>query len=388
MEIRKLELLNSSPSIILMTTHTWDGLQYFAHHLSKYLASNGFQVFFIEKTPQRWPKNILSDLGSWLRKKKQQNSNTFTEVNNIQIITPRWLPPAKWLRFFNRIIIRKDIRKINQLRENCHISPILILFPPTYNTLDFIDIIQPSSIAYVNNFNYAANNIMKDLLVSEIEILSRCNALFGLTDFCANRVKLMAPLRTTYTCPPGVNYDAFHKAFRGDESVQCKTAYYFGGIGPHLDFAVYDALADLGVHIVMDGIVDPEIRGKLNSKFEIRPPSLHSQLPTILRDADCLVIAYKSTEYMKGVFPAKFFECLATGKPLLVSGMPELIPYYDVVYNVEGSGQKAISIIKNLSITETLERIRKRDKIAQDADWAKRFETFLCQFNEQKENSK
>ena len=368
-----------------MTTHTWDGFQYFAHHLSRYLINNGFQVFFIEKTPQRWPKNIILDSLDWLRKSRNQtiSARSNSNSNRIHVITPRWLPPAKWLRKINRFIIKRDINKINKLRENIQTPPVLILFHPTYNALDFIDLSHPSAVAYINNFNYEALNVMKDLFESEIEILSRSNALFGLTNFCANRIKHLIPSKNTYQCPPGVNYDLFSKAFRGDESIVCKTAYYFGGIGPHLDLSIFDALADSGIHIVMDGVVDPTIHSELNSKFEIRPPSLHRQLPTVLRDADCLVIAYKSTEYMKGVFPAKFFECLATGKPILVSGISELKPYYDIVYNVEGSGQKAIEVVNNFSVTETPERILKRKKIAKEADWSKRFEIFLSQFNEQ-----
>ena len=382
MEIKNLELLKNSPSIIFITTHSWDGLQYFAHHFSRFLDCNGFQVFFIEKSPQRWPKKIIPDLFDWLRKRKQLASKTFTN-NNIHIITPRWLPPAKWLRILNRFIIKRDVNKINRLRVNGSSPPILIIFPPTYNAIDFIDLIHPKATAYINNFNYEANNVMRDLLKSEIVILSRCNAFYGLTNFCSNRIKSLAPMNTTYTCPPGVNYNLFHQAFRGDESIVCKTAFYFGGIGYHLDLSVYDALADSGIHVVMDGIVDPSIKDRLNTKFEIRPPSTHSQLPTILREADILIIAYKNTEYMKGVFPAKFYECLATGKPLLVSGLPELTPFYDVVYNIDGSGNKAIEVVNRLSETETPERIYKRNLIAQEADWSNRFETFLLQFNEQ-----
>lgn len=74
--------------------------------------------------------------------------------------------------------------------------------------------------------------------------------------------------------------------------------------------------------------------------------------------------------------PAKFFECLATNKPLLVCGLKQAKPYNDVVYDVEGSVEKACEVITKLPETETKEKLLKREKIAREADWSSRFELF------------
>ncbi len=258
----------------------------------------------------------------------------------------------------------------------------MIYIPPTYNTLALIETLHPSTVAYINNFNYNASAVMKDLLKSELELLSRCDALFGLSDFCVNRLRILDSRRKVYQCPPGVDYAAFRKAFRGNESVAVKSVYYFGGIGPHLDFSIYDAIIDAGMRVVMDGEVDPAIRGNLNPKYELHPPTPHSELPDLLADADCLLLAYKNSPYMRGVFPAKFFECLATGKPVLVSGLPETSPYGEIIYDIGGSAQKALDVIRSLRETETPLLLQKRDEIAKAADWQRRFEDFFVNLND------
>jgi glycosyltransferase involved in cell wall biosynthesis len=386
MDLKSLPIFSNSPPIILLTTHTWNGLQYFAHHLSRFLVASGFRVVFVEKTPQRWPNNLFLDFFNWFRKRKHQSTSDEFYKNMPHIVSPKWLPPSRFLGAINRILVKKDVSKINKLLNTTE-HPIVIFFPPTYNTLNFILEIKPVATAYINNFNYNADNVMKDLLRSETELLSYCDALFGLNTFCANRLRLLDPTREIFQCPPGVDYELFHKAYRGDEIENCRSVYYFGGIGPHLDFEIFDALAEAGIRVVMDGEVDPSIKNKLNKKFEIRLPTPHNKLPELLRDADCLIIAYRSSEYMNGVFPAKFFECLATGKPLIVSGLPELKPYYDIIYDVESSGAKAVEVIKSLPFTETAERKIKRENVAKSADWSSRFLDFFLAFNEQNINN-
>ena len=90
---------------------------------------------------------------------------------------------------------------------------------------------------------------------------------------------------------------------------------------------------------------------------------------------------YNDTNYNKGIIPAKFFECLATKKPILISGLKETLPYSDIVYQIDGSIKKALQVIANLKYTESKDVLNKRDKIAKEADWPKRFYEFFSIIN-------
>ncbi|MEP7051301.1 MAG: glycosyltransferase, partial [Pseudomonadota bacterium] len=50
----------------------------------------------------------------------------------------------------------------------------------------------------------------------------------------------------------------------------------------------------------------------------------YAELPAYLKGCDVAVIPYRANEYTESVFPIKFFEYMATGKPVVVSRLPAL----------------------------------------------------------------
>lgn len=69
-----------------------------------------------------------------------------------------------------------------------------------------------------------------------------------------------------------------------------------------------------------------------------RAPNVHllghrdyNVLPAYVKGFDVAVIPYALNEYTRGVFPLKFFEFLASGKPLVVSALPALERHYEAV---------------------------------------------------------
>lgn len=57
----------------------------------------------------------------------------------------------------------------------------------------------------------------------------------------------------------------------------------------------------------------------------------YAELPAYLKGCDVAVIPYRLNEYTESVFPIKFFEYLATGKPVVVSRLPALDGFLDSV---------------------------------------------------------
>jgi glycosyltransferase involved in cell wall biosynthesis len=58
----------------------------------------------------------------------------------------------------------------------------------------------------------------------------------------------------------------------------------------------------------------------------------HPELPRYLEDADVLLLPYRVDEFTRGILPAKTFEYFATGKPVVSTNLPSLIPYQELVY--------------------------------------------------------
>ena len=84
------------------------------------------------------------------------------------------------------------------------------------------------------------------------------------------------------------------------------------------------------------------------------------------------MVAYKPDEYINSVLPAKFFECIATKKPFVVSGLSQVSEYDHIIYDVEGSENKLLNVVTNLLQTETTQVIDQRDKTSRSSTWEKR----------------
>ena len=142
-----------------------------------------------------------------------------------------------------------------------------------------------------------------------------------------------------------------------------------------MDLDLYNGLAETH-EVTFIGVVNPVARELISSRIRVLPPVSVMDLPSALREADIVTALYRPSEYMLGVIPAKFFECLATGKPFLVSGLREAEPYRELVYIVQDGLTEALRIIEDLSTTESPERRAACDDEARTADWGKRFEQF------------
>jgi len=357
--------------IVFMSSRDWDSLPLQSHFLAEGYARLGHRVFFINQTLQKWPR--LSHLMWRLRPNRSTGQvASYSKDHAVKGVTTVTLwtgPPVPWMRWLNRIIIRRAFAKHN-IRQSAFVTWV-----PTYTSLDIISVLKPEITGYVNYHHFEADDVLPDLLVAEKLLVKVVDFLFTDSQFLKKRIKNLSGNRDVHSSMPGVYFDRFRAAMRGDEVERLRTIYYFGDIGPHLDLELYNKLAE-EYDVVFLGIVNATAKEIISSKIDIRPPVAIMDLPAAIRDADILTAFYKDSPYMKGVIPSKFFECLATGKPLLVSGLDEAEPYRHVMDIVSNGHEEALGIIRSLPEIETPTRLREKEEVARAADWPTRFEHF------------
>jgi len=61
------------------------------------------------------------------------------------------------------------------------------------------------------------------------------------------------------------------------------------------------------------------------SNVELLGPQPHSRLRDYLSEANLIILPYVINDYTSCVFPAKTYECLATGLPIVSTPLPELV---------------------------------------------------------------
>jgi len=354
------------PDVVIMAELDWGGLYSQSHVLAKGFADIGHRVFYMNRTLQRWPR--LRHLITRLRPTPGLGVTSRAEVPPGITVINLWVgPPVRLIRMLNKFLIKRTMR-------NYSISePVFITYVPTFNSIDLAEVLNARITSYICYHNFDADIVVPDLLISERQITLSADLLFADSHFLMNRIRKLSGGRKVYPSPPGVHFENFRKAFRGNEVDAIKKICFYGGAGHHLDLDVYNRFCDF-YSVIFIAVINPEIRNLLDPRITIIDPVPNHLLPELLREMDVLTILYKRSDYIDGVIPAKFFECIATGKPVLVSGLLEAGFYGDYVYETGNSADTALEIIKRLPVVHNSERTDTQFKLGKSADFKLRFE--------------
>lgn len=355
--------------VVVFAELDWDGLHCQSHVFARGLAERGHRVLYVNRTLQRWP--TLDHLRRRLKRSRTAPGTPQADrlPANITVATLLHAPPVRWLRPVNRALVGR------KLRRSGIVDPVMIVYVPSYLALDVGAILGAEEYHYVCYHNFDADRVLPDLLRSEREIIRGARTLFADSQFLRERLGRLSGGREVLASPPGVHYDQFALSFRGDEAERRRVIGYFGGVGPHLNIAAFNALAK--VHeVVMIGIVDGAVRKQLSPRIDVRPPVGNQDLPGLIRDWDVVALLYLDSPYMQGVIPAKYFECLATGKPVLVSGLREANQHRDSVYVVGEDADDVLDAVRCMDPAADVARSQVRRTLAREADWESRFRDF------------
>ena len=115
-----------------------------------------------------------------------------------------------------------------------------------------------------------------------------------------------------------------------------------------------------------------------------REPNIHllgrrdyAELPAYIKGFDVATIPYRSNEYTSCVFPIKFFELMATGKPLVISPLPALEDYWSsalVARDADDFIDKCVQAVADPSCGES-----ERRALAARNTWASRIDKMMAQ---------
>lgn len=97
----------------------------------------------------------------------------------------------------------------------------------------------------------------------------------------------------------------------------------------------------------------------------------YDTLPNYVKAFDVCLIPYRLTPYTHACFPLKLFEYLAAGKPVVSSNLPAIDGVRHIVYIGDNPDNFNRSIREALE-EDNLERIKVRQKVADENSWDKR----------------
>jgi glycosyltransferase involved in cell wall biosynthesis len=91
---------------------------------------------------------------------------------------------------------------------------------------------------------------------------------------------------------------------------------------------------------------------------------------------DLAVIPYRQNEYTANVFPIKFFELLASGRPVVISALPALAEYYGEV-EVARSSEEFVAACER-ALSEPSRNEAARLALAAENTWEHRVEKMMA----------
>ncbi len=361
--------------IVILSSIDWDAPWQRHQIFAEQLARAGHEVFFVENSGFRDPG--LKDLGRVWRKAvniaHSPEDGAVEPVPGVRVVPPRVLPPTNGL--FRKINEKIFLPQLNGLLDGMGLekNPIVITYFPTATALEMIRRLSPSLLIYDCASNFRGHpNAPVDLLLLEKELLSLTDQVVCDSDFLYKQKTAEHPqVAQIHQGVPARYFDAKppDPAFR--------RFCYYGSWSPDLDDGLVSALAEAGFEVTVSGYTKGPEPAFHPAVRRLAPTDLDKLLAR-LENFDAFLMPYKLTPFHMGVVPAKIYECLAMGRPVLATPLPSLKGYSEHIHIAE-TPEQWVKLALELPKTETPERRQARVALAREhtyeAEFARLHET-------------
>ncbi len=365
------------PPIVILSGIRWDFLWQRHQILATFFARAGYQTIYVETTGLRNPSFDPGTTGIVVRrilragsKGRKAPDNT---VPNLTVYSPLVAPPT--LKVFRRlnhaVFVPRVARDLKRLLNG--VSPAVIAYPPTSTTLDLLSSLAARRLLYDCVLNYEHfPGAPRDIAKTENILLRQADAVTVDSGFLLEKHRHKRP--DAVQVGSGVDHGLFEQARTSTPLRRlARTVCFFGTMDENrFDFDLVRELAEEGYQVRLLGNLSRPTFARL-SGVEYRGEVPHRELPRHLADADALIVPYKINAFSKGTFPAKIFECLATGKPTIATPLPDLVPFGDLLYLAKDA-RGFVNTLERLPDLETEAQVEARVELARKNSWEVRFD--------------
>lgn len=222
----------------------------------------------------------------------------------------------------NAWLIRQFVRRHRKLAGG---ASLIINYAPTRTARQLLAHVPHERLVYDCTDDFLAmRRIPRFLAADEQAILAEAD----LTVVPSRRLEeLKRPAaRRLVRIPHGALVDRFLVEPKERNASGPLTVVYYGHIfAQHLDIAAVETLARARPtwRIVLIGPV--KTAHGFPPNVELPGQQAHAALRGWIRDADAIILPYALNDYTRAVLPAKTYECLATGRPIVAAPLPELV---------------------------------------------------------------
>jgi glycosyltransferase involved in cell wall biosynthesis len=367
------------PTILCFSTVDWDYLWHRPQAVMSRFAQEGYRILYVDTLGLRSPKlkdlpRIVSRLRNRLRAK--QDGLRQPEAG-VHVVSPLILPFLN-SRLARRLNIYRLIPQLQrQLARIGNDDLIIWVYLPTWTVLQCVEGIPHRVLVYESIDALASNpaGLSWGYAEAEGEILQRADLVIA-TSESLHREK-GAHHGNAHWVPSGVaeGFLAPVEPAEEMERIRLPRIGFFGTIDHRLDLELVRevARAHREWSLVLIGAARCDIGGLVaEENVHFLGPKPHGELPGYLRGMEALWLPYVVDEFTRHVYPAKIFECLALGRPVVTTALPSLEGFGAVVRLVAGREGHEEALREALA-EEDAELMQQRVALARENSWEARF---------------
>jgi glycosyltransferase involved in cell wall biosynthesis len=360
------------PPVIILSGVRWDFLWQRHHALATRFAHAGYPTVFVETTGLANPRPGPATLRKVASRIRRAGEKRESGQQGLTVYAPLVAPPTYW--FFRRLNRTLSVPRVaRDLRKIAGPDPIVVAYPPTRTTLDLICSLQPRLVLYDCSDDYESfPGVPKDLAATERELLHRADLVSCTSTHLLRKVRPFRP--DAFLSGPAVDYERFAVLQDTPPVGEVRTVCFFGHVSRgRIDLCALRLVAEAGFEVRLVGGLGRVGRDFLGTpSIDFRGEVPHAQLPAALAGVDAFVLPYRVNDLTRGIAPAKIYECLATGKPVVAAPLPATEELAGYVYVAEES-EAYVEVLRSLDGLETEERVRARIELARKNSWEVRF---------------
>jgi glycosyltransferase involved in cell wall biosynthesis len=361
------------PPVVILAGVRWDFLWQRHHSLATLFARAGYPTVFVETTGMANPRPTLATLRKVAARIMRAGGKPRLAEEGLAVYAPPAVPPTYTVfRWLNRRFLAP--RMVRNLAEIAGPDPIVIAYPPTRTTLDLISGLRPRLVLYDCSDDYASfPGAPGDMIDTERELLGRADLVSCTSTYLLEKVRPARP--DAFLSGPAVDYERFAQLQAARSDGGTHTVCFFGHVsGERIDLSALRAVAEAGFEVRIVGGLGRIERGFLQLPgVDYRGEVPHAELAAALAGVDAFVLPYRINGLTLGISPAKTYECLATGRPVVAAPLPALEELAGYVYLAERPWDYA-EVLRRLEGLETGEKRRARIELARENSWETRFE--------------
>jgi hypothetical protein len=359
------------PPVVILAGVRWDFLWQRHQTLATLFAEAGYPTVFVETTGLANPrpgkaKEVLSRFRGSLSKSGRPPEK------NLTVYAPLTAPPTSralvWAneRFFVPRVLR-DLAKLAGPR------PVVVAHPPTRTTLDLVSGLDPRLVLYDCSDDYEQfPRAPKDIAHTERELLLRADLVSCTSQHLLEKARRLRP--DAFLSGPAVDYARFAALQTQPPAEEIDTACFFGdATRERIDFEALEAIVGAGFELRLVGGLDGA--GKQLSKMpgvDYTGEVSHAELPGALEGVDAFVLPYRINALTRAISPAKTYECLATGSPVVAAPLPAMEELGEYIY-LARRPEDYVRTLRSLWDAGTQAKVRGGIELARANSWDVRF---------------